>query len=71
MSPSHFSSTDTPIQPGDDYFQKCLVGMKDNDCRHISDSGIQAYNVGLHDPDGLRPRSLQEITKMKFVENGN
>lgn len=62
----------THNSPEDDYFQKCLVGMKDNDCRHIGDSTIQAYNVGCMKPwMDYEPRSLQEIIKMKFVENGN
>lgn len=62
----------THNSPEDDYFQKCLVGMRDNGCRHIGDSTIQAYNVGCMKPwMDYEPRSLQEIIKMKFVENGN
>ena len=62
----------THNSPEDDYFQKCLAEMKDNDCRHIGDSVIQAYNVGCMKPwMDYEPRSLQEIIKMKFVENGN
>lgn len=29
----------------DVYFQKCLAGMEENDCRHVGDKSIQAYNV--------------------------
>ena len=62
----------THNSPEDDYFQKCLAEMKDNDCRHIGDSAIQAYNVGCMKPwMDYEPRSLQEIIKMKFVGNGN
>ena len=62
----------THNSPEDEYFQKCLVEMKDNDCRHTGDSAIQAYNVGCMKPwMDYEPRSLQEIIKMKFVENGN
>lgn len=57
----------THNSPEDDYFQKCLVGMKDNGCRHIGDSAIQAYNVGCMKPwMDYEPRSLQEIIKMKL-----
>ena len=62
----------THNSPEDDYFQKCLAGMKDNDCRHIGGSLIQAYHVGCMKLwMDYEPRSLQEIIKMKFVENGN
>lgn len=62
----------THNSPEDDYFQKCLAGMKDNDCRYIGGSLIQAYNVGCMKLwMDYEPRSLQEIIKMKFVENGN
>ena len=40
------------------------AGMKDNDCRHIGDSSIQAYNVGCMKAwMDYEPRSLQEILK--------
>ena len=62
----------THNSPEDEYFQKCLVEMKDNDRCHTGDSAIQAYNVGCMKPwMDYEPRSLQEIIKMKFVENGN
>ena len=62
----------THNSPEDDYFQKCLVEMKDNDRCHTGDSAIQAYNVGCMKPwMDYEPSSLQEIIKMKFVENGN
>ena len=45
----------THNSPEDEYFQKCLAGMKDNDCRHIGDSPIRACNVGcMKTLDGLR-----------------
>ena len=54
----------THNSPEDDYFQKCLAEMKDNDCRHTGDSAIQAYNVGCMKPwMDYEPRSLQEILK--------
>ena len=54
----------THNSPEDDYFQKCLAEIKDNDCRHIGDSVIQAYNVGCMKPwMDYEPRSLQEIIK--------
>ncbi len=54
----------THNSPEDDYFQKCLAGMKDNDCRHIGYSSIQAYNVGCMKAwMDYEPRSLQEILK--------
>ncbi len=52
----------THNSPEDDYFQKCLDGMKENDCRHIGEGSIQAYNVGCMKPRmNYVPRSLQEI----------
>lgn len=52
----------THNSPEDEYFQKCLDGMKENDCRHIGEGPIQAYNVGCMKPRmNYEPRSLQEI----------
>ena len=46
----------------DVYFQKCLAGMEENDCRHVGDKPIQAYNVGCMKPwIDYEPRSLKEI----------
>ena len=54
----------THNSPEDMYFQKCLEGMKDNECRHTGDSPVQAYNVGCMKPwMDYEPRSLQEIIK--------
>ena len=54
----------THNSPEDMYFQKCLEGMKDNECRHTGDSHVQAYNVGCMKPwMDYEPRSLQEIIK--------
>ena len=48
--------------PEDVYFQKCLAGMEENDCRHVGDKPIQAYNVGCMKPwIDYEPRSLKEI----------
>jgi len=46
----------------DVYFQKCLTGMEANNCRHVGDKPIQAYNVGCMKPwIDYEPRSLKEI----------
>lgn len=46
----------------DVYFQKCLAGMEANNCRHVGDKPIQAYNVGCMKPwIDYEPRSLKEI----------
>ena len=48
----------------DVYFQKCLAGMEENDCRHVGDKSIQAYNVGCMKPwIDYEPRSLKEIVE--------
>lgn len=46
----------------DVYFQKCLAGMEANNCRHVGDKPIQAYNVGCMKPwMDYEPRCLKEI----------
>ena len=46
----------------DVYFQKCLAGMEENDCRLVGDKPIQAYNVCCMKPwIDYEPRSLKEI----------
>ena len=48
----------------DVYFQKCLTGMEANNCRHVGDKPIQAYNVGCMKPwIDYEPRSLKEIAE--------
>lgn len=51
----------------DDYYQKCLAGMRNNDCRHIYKTEGRAINVGCMKPwMDYEPRTLQEI-----LEYGN
>ena len=58
---------DRPFSDTDSFFRKSVIIR-----RFIGDSTISAYNVGCMKPwMDYEPRSLQEIIKMKFVENGN
>ena len=52
----------------DVYFQKCLTGMEANNCRHVGDKPIQAYNVGCMKPwIDYEPRSLKEIIEKYHI----
>lgn len=53
----------------DDYYQKCLAGMRKNDCRHIYKTEVRAINVGCMKPwMDYEPRTLQEI--LEFWNQG-
>jgi len=46
----------------DDYYQKCLSDMVDNDCRHLQNADVMAINVGCMKPwIDYEPKSLKEI----------
>lgn len=46
----------------DDYYQKCLADMINNDCRHVYKSDVRALNVGCMKPwIDYEPRTLKEI----------
>lgn len=46
----------------DDYYQKCLREMVNNDCRHVYKTNVTAINVGCMKPwINYEPRTLSEI----------
>lgn len=46
----------------DDYFQRCIVQMSENECVHIYGKMPRAYNVGCMKPwMNYEPRTLKEI----------
>lgn len=46
----------------DDYFQRCIAQMSENECGHIYDKMPRAYNVGCMKPwMNYEPRTLKEI----------
>ncbi|MCR5639743.1 MAG: metallophosphoesterase [Lachnospiraceae bacterium] len=52
----------THNSPEDAYFQQCLAGMCQDDCRHIYKEPVRAINVGCMKPwMGYEPRTLKEI----------
>lgn len=50
----------------DKFYQKCLKEMQKNDCRHVYDRNIKAFNVGcMHAYMDYTPRTLEEIMEGK------
>ena len=48
--------------PEDEYYQKCLSEMMQNDCRHAYHTEVKAINVGCMKPwMEYEPRTLQEL----------
>lgn len=46
----------------DRFYQQCLKQMKENDCRHVYDKELRAFNVGCMLPYmDYMPRTLEEI----------
>lgn len=46
----------------DDYYQKCLAEMTNNDCRHVYKTEVKAMNVGCMKPwMDYEPRNIAEI----------
>lgn len=46
----------------DEYFQKCLAQMTENNCRHVYEQEVKAINVGCMKPwIDYEPRSLKEL----------
>ena len=52
----------THVSAEDQFYQQCLKQMKENDCRHVYDKDLRAFNVGwmLSYMDNT-PRTLEEI----------
>ena len=55
----------------DNYYQRCLAGMINNDCRHVYKTETKAINVGCMKPwINYEPRTLKEILeKIRSMEH--
>ena len=52
----------THVSAEDQFYQQCLKQMKENDCRHVYDKDLRAFNVGCMLPYmDYTPRTLEEI----------
>ena len=54
----------------DRYYQKCIAGMYDNECRHVREetAAPRAYNVGCMKPwMNYTPRTLKEILDCRGI----
>lgn len=52
----------THVSAEDQFYQQCLKQMKENDCRHVYDKELRAFNVGCMLPYmDYTPRTLEEI----------
>lgn len=59
----------THNSPEDDYYQRCLAQMQENECRHIQEKAAQAINVGCMKPwMDYEPKSLKEILELRHTE---
>ena len=52
----------THVSAEDQFYQQCLKQMKENDCRHVYDKDLRAFNVGcMLSYMDYTPRTLEEI----------
>lgn len=54
----------THVSAEDQFYQQCLKQMKENDCRHVYNKDLRAFNVGcMLSYMDYTPRTLEEIMK--------
>ena len=52
----------THVSAEDQFYQQCLKQMKENDCRHVYNKDLRAFNVGcMLSYMDYTPRTLEEI----------